>query len=129
MAKVVQTAITKNILINQGADYRLQLKLCTGTVDSHSPIDITGYTFKCKIRETADSDDSVADASCSIIDAKNGIMEVFFDDSVTGKIETDGETYSDTSTFVYDVYSTPPDGDTTRLINGKCYVSPGVSFD
>jgi hypothetical protein len=129
MAKVKQTAVTKDILINQGADYRIQFRLCTGSKDNYSPVDISGYTFECKIRESADSDDVIAEATCSIIDAKNGLMEVFFDDSVTGAIATDGEKYDDTSEFVYDVYAIEPNGDTTRIANGNCYVSPGVSYD
>ena len=129
MAKVKQSAGIKDILINQGADYRLQLRLCAGTTESHSPMDITGYTFACKIRETADSDTVIAEAECEIKDAKDGLMEIHFEDSITGKIETDGEKYSDTSKFVWDVYGTEPNGDTTRLLNGICYVSPGVSFD
>ena len=91
--KIKQTAATKDILVNQGADYRLQLRLCTGTKENHTPIDITGYVFKCKIRETADSDETLAEADAHIVDAENGLMEVFFDDSITGKIETDGQTY------------------------------------
>lgn len=127
--KVKQTAATKDILVNQGADWRLQFRLCTGTKEEHTPINIDGYKFKCKIRESADSDEVLAEADCHIIDAKTGLMEVFFDDSVTGKIETDGGTYDDTSKFVWDVYAIEPEGDTTRIVNGTCYVSPGVSFD
>jgi len=51
MAKPKQTAVAKDILINQGADYRLQFRLCTGTASNYTPIDITGYTFECKIAE------------------------------------------------------------------------------
>lgn len=127
--KIKQTAAIKDILVNQGADYRLQLRLCTGTKENHTPIDITGYKFKCKIRETADSDEVLAEADCHIVDAKNGLMEIFFNDSVTGKIETDGQTYDATSKYVWDLYATEPEGDISRIMNGTCYVSPGVSFD
>ena len=71
----------------------------------------------------------MAEADCHIIDAKNGLMEVFFDDLVTGAITTDGVTYDDTEQYVWDLYATETDGDTTRLTNGYCYVSPGVSYD
>jgi hypothetical protein len=126
MAKIKQTAVTKDILINQGADFRIQLRLRS---DETTPVDITGYTFKSKIRETADSDEALAVADCHIIDAPNGLMEIFFDDSATGQIPTDGDTYSDTESYVWDVYGTAPGGDTIRILNGKCYVSPGVSYD
>lgn len=129
MPKVEQTAATKDILVNQGADYRIQFRLCTGTKEEYTPINIEGYTFKCKIRESADSDEVLAEADCYVVDAEQGLMEVFFDDSVTGLIETDGITYDDTSQYVWDVYVTAPKGDTIRITNGYCYVSPGVSFD
>ena len=129
MPKVTQTAVTKDILINQGADYRMQVRLCKGTKSEHTPIDITGYTFECKIRESADSDEVLGEAECHIVDAVTGLMEVFFDDSVTGQLPTEGTTYDETEQYVWDLYATAPEGDTTRILNGYCYVSPGVSYD
>lgn len=126
---VQQTAATQDILINQGDDFRQQFRLCTGTSDSHTPVDITGYTFSSKIRSTTNSKCVLAKAQCTIIDAKDGVMEVFFSDSETGQIPTDGERYDETSEYSWDIYATEPDGDTYRIVNGSCYVSPGVSFD
>lgn len=127
MAKVVQTAITKNILINQGADFRLQIRLCMGTKETYTPIDITGYTFACKIKEDASDIDSLATADCYIIDAPNGLMEIFFDNLITTNINTEGAKYDDLTQCVWDLYATAPAGDTLRIMNGTCYVSPGVS--
>ena len=126
---VKQTAAVKDILINQGDDFRLQLRLCTGTTASHTPVDITDYTFSSKIRSTTNSKCVLAKASCHIVNAEDGLMEVFFDDAQTGQIPTDGERYDETSEYSWDVYATEPGGDTYRIINGTCYVSPGVSFD
>lgn len=129
MPKIKQTAVTKDILINQGADFRMQVRLCTGTKNKYVPIDITGYIFECKIRESADSDEVLGEAKCHIIDAEHGLMEIFFDDSVTGQLPTDGTTYDETEQYVWDLYATVPEGDTIRILNGYCYVSPGVSYD
>ena len=127
MNKPIQTAAIKDILINQGADFRLQLRLCIGTSDAYSPIDISGYTFMCKIKEDASDIDTLAVADCNIIDAPHGLMEIFFDNLVTSAIDTDGVTYDDLKQCAWDLYATPPEGDTLRIMNGTCYVSPGVS--
>lgn len=127
--RVTQPAAVKDILLNQGADYRMQVRLLTGTKEESTPVDITGYTFSCKVRESADDDAVTAEAQCNIIDAPNGLMEIFFDDAVTGQIDVDGQTYDETTDFVWDLYATAPEGDTLRIMNGTCSVSPGVSFD
>ena len=125
MAKFKSTVPIYDIIINQGDDYSLQMIIS----DSNEvPIDITGYKFTCKVRETAESQEIITEAECVIHDAKNGILNINFSSSDTGNIDTDGEYYEETNSYYYDVQQTNINGQKERIIQGKFIVSPGVSF-
>ena len=71
MAKFKSTVPIYDIIINQGDDYSLQMIIS----DSNEvPIDITGYKFTCKVRETAESQEIIAEAECVIHDAQHGVL-------------------------------------------------------
>ena len=125
MAKFKSTVPIYDIIVNQGDDYSLQMIIS----DSHEvPINITGYKFTCKVRETAESQEVILEAKCVIHDAKNGILNINFSSSDTGNIDTDGEYYEETNSYYYDVQQTNINGQKERIIQGKFIVSPGVSF-
>lgn len=127
MAKVSQETPVKNIVINQGEDYRFQLKLYTGTSDSKTIVNITGYKFVCKVREEAEATDALLTATCNILDAVNGTVEVFFSAEDSDDLSLDGTNYSELSEYTYDVFMTDTSGNETRILCGSAYISPSVS--
>lgn len=125
MAKFKSTVPVYDIIVNQGDDYSLQIIIS----DSNEvPIDITGYQFTCKVRETAESQEIILEAECVIRDAPNGIFNINFSSNDTSNIDTDGEYYGETNSYYYDVQQTNTNGQKERLIQGKFIVSPGISF-
>ena len=92
------------------------------------PIDITGYKFACKVRETAESQEIITEAECVIHDAQNGVLNINFSSNDTSNIDTDGEYYGETNSYYYDVQQTNTNGQKERIIQGKFIVSPGISF-
>ena len=56
MAKVKQTTPTHDFVVPQGEDFIFQLKLYTGNNTDKQPLDITGYQFRCEVREEAGDD-------------------------------------------------------------------------
>ena len=125
MAKFKSTVPVYDITVNQGDDYSLQMIIS----DSNEvPIDITGYKFTCKVRETAESQETIAEAECVIHDAQNGVLNINFSSNDTGNIDTDGEYYGEPNSYYYDVQQTNTNGQNERIIQGKFIVSPGISF-
>lgn len=125
MAKFKSTVPVYDITVNQGDDYSLQMIVSDS---KNTPIDITGYTFACKVRETAESQEVIAEAECVIADAPNGVLNINFSSEVTGNIDTDGEYYGETNSYYYDVQQTNVNGRKERIVQGKFIVSPGISF-
>lgn len=125
MAKFKSTVPVYDITVNQGDDYSLQMIVSDG---KNTPIDITGYTFACKVRETAENQEVIAEAECVIGDAPNGVLNINFSSEVTGNIDTDGDYYGETNSYYYDVQQTNVNGRKERIVQGKFIVSPGISF-
>lgn len=119
MANPKPLAAVKDLVLNQGADFRFTVKI--------KDLDVTDYKFYCKIRPEATSPEVVAEAIATILDETQGIVEFHFEDDDTGDVPLDGANYSDFGEFTYDVLMETPDGEVTRLLNGMCYISPGVS--
>ena len=125
MAKFKSTVPVYDIIVNQGDDYSLQMIIS----DSNEvPIDITGYQFTCKVRETAESQEVILEAECVIRDAKNGVLNINFSSDSTSNIDTDGEYYGEPNSYYYDFQQTNTNGQKERIIQGKFIVSPGISF-
>lgn len=125
MAKFKSTVPVYDIIVNQGDDYSLQMIISN---NDDVPIDITGYQFTCKVRETAESQEIILEAECVIHDALNGILNINFSSNDTSNIDTDGEYYGETNSYYYDVQQINTNGQKERIIQGKFIVSPGISF-
>lgn len=125
MAKFKSTVPVYDITVNQGDDYSLQMIVSDS---KNAPTDITGYAFACKVRETAESQEVIAEAECVIGDATQGVLNINFSSEVTGNIDTDGDYYGETNSYYYDVQQTNVNGRKERIVQGKFIVSPGISF-
>ena len=127
MAKVKQTTPTHDFVIPQGEDFIFQLKLYTGDSTDKQPLDITGYQFRCEVREEAGDDSPAMTADCHIIDNVNGIVEIRFKADDSDTLELDGTYYGELSQYTYDVFEVDQDGLEKRILCGYLYVSPSVS--
>lgn len=125
MAKFKSTVPVYDITVNQGDDFSLQMIVSDG---QNKPIDITGYQFVCKVRETAENQDVIAEAECVIRDAVKGVLDINFSSEVTSQIDTDGDYYGETNSYYYDVQQININGRKERIVQGKFIVSPGISF-
>ena len=127
MAKVKQTTPTHDFVIPQGEDFIFQLKLYTGNNTDKQPLNITGYQFRCEVREEAGDDSPAMTAECHIIDSKIGIVEIRFKAGDSDGLELDGGYYGELSQYTYDVFEVDSDGLEKRILCGYLYISPSVS--
>ena len=127
MAKVKQTTPTHDFVIPQGEDFIFQLKLYTGNNTDKQPLDITGYQFRCEVREEAGDESPAMTAECHIIDSKIGIVEIRFKAGDSDGLELDGGYYGELSQYTYDVFEVDSDGLEKRILCGYLYISPSVS--
>lgn len=125
MARKKPQAATYDIIINQGDDFIFQIQLKDG---QDNPIDITGCSYECKVRETAEEENVILSSQYRLVEPTKGLLEVHFKNEDTAKVDTDGDTYEDVSEYTYDVIQTSEEGQRTRVLQGMFYVSPGISY-
>ena len=103
-----------NITISQNADYvrTFQLK-SAGAIK-----DITGYSFEAKVKKNYNESGGQS-FTTSIENATSGLFTITLTDAETGTLSPGDQ--------VYDVVMTDDTGIKTRLLQGKAYISPGVS--
>lgn len=127
MAKAKQTTPTHDFVVPQGEDFIFQLKLYTGNNTDRQPLNITGYQFRCEVREEAGDDTPVMTADCHIVNNVSGIVEIRFKAGESDTLELDGTYYGELSQYTYDVFEVDQDGLEKRILCGYLYVSPSVS--
>lgn len=127
MAKIKQTTPTHNFVIPQGEDFIFQLKLYTGNSTDKQPLNITGYQFRCEVREEAGDDFPAMTADCHIVNNVSGIVEIRFKADDSDTLELDGTYYGELSKYTYDVFEVDSGGLEKRILCGYLYVSPSVS--
>lgn len=125
MARKKPQAATYDIIIIQGDDFIFQIQLKDG---QDNPIDITGCSYECKVRETAEEENVILSSQYRLVEPTKGLLEVHFKNEDTAKVDTDGDTYEDVSEYTYDVIQTSEEGQRTRVLQGMFYVSPGISY-
>jgi hypothetical protein len=127
MAKISQDTPVKNLVINQGEDTTIQLNIKESDGTTSTPINISGYTFVCKVRREATDDEVTITASCSILDPVNGAIEVTFHGEDSTSVDVDDGNYDTLSEYTYDVFMTDLTPTTSRILCGNLYISPSVS--
>lgn len=99
-------------IVEKGATYRHTL---FWKDSSNVAIDLTGCTAKLQVRESVDSDIVIVELSTAnnriIIDHNLGKIDLFISDEDTTVLDGFGG--------VYDLEIYQPNGDTTRLIEGR----------
>lgn len=115
-----------DLLIEQGSTFTRTVTV-TGPVPNLTPVDLTGYTARGQIRETAQSATIVVSFTCVVSDPTNGVITVSLTDEQTSAIPATGAKYSNYQTYYYDIEIESAGGIVTRLLNGKVSVSPEVT--
>lgn len=118
MAKRKLSPPTHELVVNQGDDFSFQLVIKDAQKE---PVDITGFSYVCKVRENAESETVLAEAECTTPEPQHGLVEVSFTHEVTSQIDTDGSYY-------YDVVQINASGKHERILQGPFLVSPGISY-
>lgn len=125
MAKRKLSPPTHELVVNQGDDFSFQLVIKDAQKE---PVDITGFSYVCKVRENAESEIVLAEAECTTPEPEHGLVEVSFSHEVTSQIDTDGSYYGELASYYYDVVQINANGKHERILQGPFLVSPGISY-
>jgi hypothetical protein len=103
-----------NITVSQNADFTRAFQL----KQSNVVVDLTGSSFEAKIKKNYNETASTS-FTASVTNATAGLWEITLTDTQTAALAPGDQ--------VYDVIMTDSAGVKTRLLQGKAYISPGVS--
>lgn len=98
-----------------------------------NPVDLTGFTFKGSISDELQSGKILANFDIEIADATKGIVTLFLDKDIVNTLprrkDSKAEEYNSRLKFVgyYDVVSTNTLGSQVRILEGKIFISEGVT--
>lgn len=110
------------LAIEQGTTWAIDIVYKVNGV----PKDITGYRFLFQIKNKPGGD-LIVEADSTITNALLGKVRFSLPSTSTWLIPTTGVTYSNSSTYQYDVIMIRPNNTVDRLLNGAIICSPGVS--
>jgi hypothetical protein len=113
-----------DLYIEQGTDW-MQTFAFYSDAGQTRPVDFTGCTGRCKIRDL--DGNVVAQPEVSFPVPASGILVLSLPNALTSAIPVDGITYSDTVDCTYDVEVVAPGGAVARWLNGPVAVSPEVT--
>lgn len=119
--------------ITQGEDLTIPLYL---TDCMQHPINLMGYTAKCKIRKeyTGNPLDTLTTQNRRIkIDSSKSTINLIFPKSVTEKYKVENVnkrcfSYGGNNTYLYDVFITSSGGENTCILKGYVRIIPQVSY-
>ena len=117
-----------NINIEQGATFTLN---CTMEDSAGTPVNLTGYTFSGKIRETIASPSHVAAFTFTLLNqgTSPGQFTVVLSSAITAAIPCNLRPNADRplTQYFYDIEVLKTDSTTDRVFEGKAFVSPEVT--
>lgn len=107
----------------------------TNTVENMVPVDLTGATFKGDIKASLQASDPIITSfDFSIVTPKNGIASMSLTSAkvaiLASKASKDRDKFNSRIRFAgfYDVLITYPNKQPIRILEGKVYVSDGVTI-
>lgn len=117
-----------NFNIEQGTTFITSLTLQS---TDGLPRDLTDFTARGQIRESADSVTPVASFICSIPNPIDGTILISLKPSDTSGVNLHGKNYSSVAKYVYDIeiYKTvnETEEEVYRVLNGFVFMSPEVT--
>ena len=104
-----------NLDIEQGTTFQLNLSL---DQPAGTDVDITNYTFDGKLAKSYYDEDAVS-MSSQIVNASTGEVQLSLTPAQTAALQYGIE-------YVYDIDFTDDNGVTSRLLQGRATILPGV---
>lgn len=92
-----------------------------------TPVNLTGYTGRCQIRNGAYNQGVIKAVPVTILDAVNGRFALNLTAAETSSIPTTGDDYKNLERYAYDVEFTALNGTVYRVLNGIAEISPEVT--
>jgi hypothetical protein len=121
----LMAAGTKNIVIEQGSTFSMKM---TFTDSVNAPIDVSSWTFKGQIKESASSTTTTADFSFANSSNTNDKV-VTLSPLITAGIPAAASTGATKKNkiYAYDIEATKGDGTVVRILQGTATLSPEVT--
>lgn len=116
--------------IRKGSDWIVYVGMSQVGNDgvTKSPLDITGCTGRCTIKEKCGDDAAKASPTVTIVDGANGIFSLYLAASDQSNLTCPGAEYYVTTAYVYDVVL-EKDDEIFRVLEGSVEVSPRCTDD
>jgi len=111
----IMAAGVYNLDIEQGTTFQLNLSL---DQPAGTDVDITNYTFDGKLAKSYYDEDAVS-MSSQIVNASTGEVQLSLTPAQTAALQYGIE-------YVYDIDFTDDNGVTSRLLQGRATILPGV---
>ena len=110
---------TVHLSCPQGATYRRNILWRIGS----APVNVNGYAARMQVRETYDSVDYLVSLTTEndgiVLGGASGTISLYISDEDTSNFRV--------GVYVYDLELVAPNGDVTRLIEGRFQVTPGAT--
>lgn len=107
-------AANYSIIIDQHQDFARAFQVKIDDV----VLDLTDHTFEAQLRDRESSSEAY-DFTVTVVDAPQGLINMIMSDTITATIKS--------GDYVYDLVMIKPNGDKTRLLQGKAVVEAGVT--
>lgn len=118
-------AAVYTIRIKQGETFNQTFRWMQS--DGETPVNLTGYTGRCQIRNGAFNQGVIKNVPVTVLDAVNGRFALNLTATETSSIPTTGADYRNLERYPYDVEFTALNGTVYRVLNGIVEISPEVT--
>lgn len=119
--------LANGLAIYKGSEWEIQISVAEMDCLVKTPVDLTGFTGKCTIKEKAGDDVPLAEPTVTITYPLEGAFRISLSSELTANIPTTGKAYNQVSKYQYDIVLTDDDDNSYRALQGMVEVSPCVT--
>lgn len=119
--------LDNGLAIYKGSEWEIQISVSEMDCLVKTPVDLTGFTGKCSIKEKAGDDVPLAEPEVTITYPEEGSFRISLSSELTSNIPTTGKTHSQVSKYQYDIYLIDSNNTAYRALQGMVEVSPSVT--
>jgi hypothetical protein len=105
------------LYVDQGTTFNNTITLSDDT--TNTAINLVGHTVSSQMRRSYYSTNASANISCTITDADSGIINMSLSAGITANLRA--------GFYLFDIETTSPSGDVSRILEGSITVNPGVT--